>query len=232
MNKQTIEHLHELRRRLTSVLVVTLLVFGLAYAFKEPLFQFLATPLLNNTDTLVFTAVPELFFTYLKLCFFTGLFVATPLLLWQLWGFMAPGLYANEAAGLRPFLLLTPLLFYAGGAFMHFLVMPLAVQFFFSFATDTLQALPSVQAYFTFYVKMMFAFGLAFNLPLVILLLALTGAVSVAALKKNRRYVVLCIVVAAAVLTPPDPLSQLLLAAPMYVLYEAAILMSLLVKRR
>jgi len=232
MNNQTIAHLHELRRRLTGVLVVTLVVFGIAYGFKQPLFEFLAAPLLANADNLIFTGVPELFFTYLKLCFFTGLFVATPLLLWQAWRFMAPGLYANEASGLRPFLLLTPVLFYAGGAFMHFLVMPLAVEFFFSFATQSIQALPSVQAYFAFYVKMMFAFGLAFNLPLAILILTLSGAVSVMTLRKNRRYVVLGLVVAAAVLTPPDPLSQLLLALPMYVLYEAAILMTSLLKRR
>ena len=231
MTPTTIDHLTELRRRLTGVVVVTFGVFIVAYLYKEPLFQFLAASLLTNTETLIFTGVPELFFTYLKLSFLTGLFVAFPLLLIQLWRFIAPGLYQNEARLALPFMLLTPVLFYVGGAFMHFIVMPLAVQFFFSFQTDTISALPSVQAYFTFYVKMVFAFGLAFNLPLGVLLLAASGVVTPQALRAARRYVILGIAVAAALLTPPDPISLLLLALPMYLLYEGAILLTALFKK-
>lgn len=232
MNAQTIAQLVELRRRLTGVLVCVAVVFGVAYFFKAELFEFLAAPLLASSPNLVFTAVPELFFTYLKLSFLTGVFVAFPFFLIQLWRFIAPGLYDNEARGILPFLVMTPLLFYAGGAFMHSVVMPLAVNFFFSFQTESISALPSVQKYFTFYIKMVFAFGIAFNLPILVLLLAVSGAVSPDSLRAARRYVVLAIVVAAAVLTPPDPISQMLLAAPMYLLYEVAILMTALFTRK
>jgi len=223
-----VEHLLELRKRMMYALLTLTLGFGVFYAFKQPLFQALTEPLKQAQGgelQMIFTAVPELFVTYLKMCFFCSLFVTLPMLLWQLWRFIAPGLYKNEAEILWPFLVATPFMFYLGGAFSFFLVMPIAVPFFFGFAGEGLAALPSVKEYLGFFLKMTFAFGLAFELPVLLVLLSVFGVVSLQTLKWFRRYAVVVIFIAAAVLTPPDPASQLMLAVPLLVLYEISLIL-------
>lgn len=221
------QHLSELRQRVMVGAGAILVGFVLAYLFKEQVFAFLTAPLfaVYGQKQMVFTAVHELFFTYLKLSFLCGFFVGAPVLLNQLWRFAAPGLYQHERHVALPFLFLSPFLFYIGGAFSYFVVMPLAIDFFFAFSNAAVMPLPSVKEYLTFFIKLTFGFGLAFQLPIFIVLLAIVGVVNVAKLRWGRRYSWVGIVVLAAVLTPPDPLSQLLLALPMMFLYEVAILL-------
>lgn len=222
-----VAHLIELRRRLMWATAAVLIGFGACYAVKEPLFNLLVRPLaasLMPGQKLIFTGVPELFFTYLKLSFMGGLFIAFPVLLLEIWRFTAPGLYKNEKKALLPFVALTPLLFYLGGAFTYFTVMPIAIEFFFQFQTDLIEALPSVKEYLSFFIKMTFAFGLAFELPLLVLLLARAGLTTPEGLRRVRRFVIVGIFAFAAVVTPPDPMSQLILALPMWLLYEISII--------
>lgn len=220
------EHLTELRNRLLVACVVVIVGMGLCYVFKEPLFNILVSPVLTGEKApsqLIFIGVPELFFTYLKLSFLGGLFIGFPVILWQIWIFIAPGLYKNERNMVAPFLFFTPFLFYAGGLFTYFIVMPLVTEFFFQFQTETVVALPSVKNYLAFFSKMVFAFGLAFEMPVLILLLVKAGVVKLETLRKSRRYAIVVIFIMAAVLTPPDPMSQMLLALPMIILYEVAL---------
>jgi sec-independent protein translocase protein TatC len=227
------EHLTELRNRLLVACVVVLAGMALCYTFKEPLFNMLVSPVLTGDKApsqLVFIGVPELFFTYLKLSFLGGFFLGFPILLWEVWKFTAPGLYQNERKLVAPFFILTPFLFYAGGIFTYFVVMPLVTEFFFQFQTETVVALPSVKNYLAFFSKMVFAFGLAFEMPLLMLLLIKAGVVSLETLRKGRRYAIVGIFVMAAVLTPPDPMSQMLLAVPMIILYELALLFAKSIK--
>ena len=228
------DHLVELRRRIMLGLFVIALGFGCAYGFKEQVFGALTAPLFAvfQGEKMVFTAVHELFFTYIKLSFLCGLFVGLPFLINQLWLFISPGLYSSERNFLSPFLILSPLLFYLGGVFSYFLVMPLALEFFFSFANSSIVPLPSVREYLGFFIKITFGFGIAFQLPVLILVLAFTGVVTVEKLRRFRRYAYVFIVLLSAILTPPDPISQILLAVPMAVLYELSILFVLLRRKK
>lgn len=224
-----VAHLIELRKRLVVACAVILTGAISCYLFKEQVFDFLVQPLASASDAplqMIYTAVPELFFTYLRLSFFAGLFIGLPVILWEIWSFIAPGLYKSERRVVAPFVAATPILFYMGGVFMYFVVMPVAMNFFFGFQTETITALPSVKEYLSFLIKMLFAFGFAFELPVLLLLLMKFGVVSVSAVKKFRRYAVVCIFVVAAVLTPPDPVSQFILAFPLIVLYELSIFMA------
>lgn len=219
-----VDHLVELRYRLMVAFAAIGVGFALAFVFKEAWLTFLLQPLVEQgTNQLIFTGLPELFFVYLKLAFLSGVFLAFPVLLHQLWRFCAPGLYAYEQGLVKPLLLLAPILFYTGAVFTYLVVMPLASLFFLGMETELISALPSVKEYLSFLTKMAFAFGLAFNLPTFVLLLVAAKLVQVETLAKQRRYVVVGLFVVAAVLTPPDPASQLALALPMIVLYEGAL---------
>lgn len=220
-------HLAELRRRVMIGLLAVGAGFAVAYGFKEEVFAFLTAPLfaVYGNNQMVFTAVHELFFTYLKLSFLCGVFVGLPVLINQVWRFIAPGLYKEERTLVSPFLVLSPFLFYMGGVFSYYVVMPLALEFFFSFANSSVMALPSVKEYLSFFVKLTFGFGIAFQLPVLVMVLAIAGLVNVEKLRWFRRYCWVLIVVLSALLTPPDPLSQLLLAVPMAFLYEVSILL-------
>lgn len=227
-------HLAELRKRVLIGMAAVAVGFAVAYSLKEAVFMALTAPLfaVYGDNKMVFTAVHELFFTYLKLSFLCGVFIGLPIMLNQIWRFVAPGLYKNERKLAAPFLVLSPLLFYAGGVFSYFVVMPLALEFFFAFANSAVMPLPSVKEYLSFFIKLTFGFGLAFQLPVLVVLLALAGLVNVVKLRWFRRYSWVLIVVLSALLTPPDPLSQLLLALPMMVLYEVSILLVAMLRKK
>ena len=227
-------HLRELRRRLMQYVAVVLVLVGDFWLIREPLFQALIAPLMASEyapESLIFTSVAELFFTYLKLSFISAFFVSIPYLVWQIWRFAAPGMYKHEKRFILPLLTLSPALFYAGGAFMYYFVMPIIVDFFLSFSAPGLAALPTVGAYLSFLLKMVFGFGLAFELPVILLLLVSVGAIKPEQLAYFRRYALVIILLIAAVLTPPDPISQLMLAIPMYMLYELAVLAAKLIAK-
>ena len=220
-------HLEELRKRLIVCFVAVGVGFVAAYGFKEKLFQILTRPLIsvmNTQDNLIFTGLPEAFFTYLKVAFLAGLMLAAPVIIYQFWMFVAPGLYNKEKRHLVPIVLLSSVFFIGGALFGYFLVFPFGFKFFLGFATDTIRPLPSMKEYLAFSAKLLLAFGLVFELPLVITFLAKLGIVSVDFLKKNRKYALLLFFVFAAILTPPDVVTQIMMALPLMVLYEISII--------
>ncbi len=220
-------HLEELRKRLITCFTAIGIGFAAAYFFKEPLFHILVAPLqkvMKDGDTLIYTHLPEAFFTFLKTALIAGLMAASPVILYQFWMFIAPGLYDREKKLFIPILLLSTLFFMGGALFGYFVVFPFGFEFFLSFATDTIRPMPSMKEYLGFASKLLLAFGLVFELPLVITFLARLGIVSVDFLKKNRKYALLLFFVMAAVLTPPDVITQFMMAMPMMVLYEISIL--------
>jgi sec-independent protein translocase protein TatC len=215
-------HLDELRKRLIVCFIAVGAGFVLSYAFKEKLFDILAHPLvrvMKEGDTLIFTGLPEAFFTYLKVSFLSGLMIASPVVIYEFWMFVAPGLYKHERRMMAPIVALSSLFFVGGALFGYFLVFPWGFRFFLGFATETIRPMPSMREYLGFS-----AFGLVFELPLVITFLAHLGIVSVGFLTKNRKYAVLLIFTLAAILTPPDVVTQIMMAVPLMALYELAII--------
>ena len=220
------EHLEELRKRLIVCFIAVGIGFVLSYGFKEKLFQILTRPLISvmqTGDKLIFTGLPEAFFTYLKVAFLSGIILATPVIFYQFWMFVAPGLYDKEKRHLIPIIFLSTF-FFAGGAFFgYFIVFPYGFKFFLGFASEIIQPLPSMREYLSFASKLLLAFGLVFELPLIITFLARLGMVSVSFLKKNRKYALLLFFVGAAILTPPDVVTQIMMALPLILLYEISI---------
>ncbi len=228
-------HLEELRNRLIVCFVAIGVGFSVSYGFKEKLFYVLTRPLIEvmqEGDKLVFTGLPEAFFAYLKVAFLTGVMLAAPVILYEFWMFVAPGLYQKEKRLLLPIVFLCSFFFMGGALFGYFVVFPFGFQFFLSFATDTLRPLPSMKEYLSLASKLLLAFGLVFELPLLLTLMARLGLVSVAFLKKNRKYAILLIFVTAAILTPPDVVTQIMMAIPMMALYELSILGARLFERK
>jgi len=220
-------HLEELRKRLITCFIAVGVGFVVSFGFKEWLFKILVYPLINvmkQGETLIYTGLPEAFFTYLKVSFLTGLILASPIILYEFWMFVAPGLYKNERRMMTPIVLLSTLFFVGGSLFGYFFVFPWGFKFFLGFATDTIRPLPSMKEYFGFSAKLLLAFGLVFELPLVLTFLARLGVVSVEFLKKNRKYAILLIFTGAAILTPPDVITQILMAVPLMALYEISII--------
>jgi sec-independent protein translocase protein TatC len=219
-------HLDELRRCLIVCFVAVGIGFALSYGFKEKLFQILTRPLIGvmqTGDKLIFTGLPEAFFTYLKVAFLSGLILAAPVIFYEFWMFVAPGLYKKEKRLMVPIVFLSTLFFVGGSFFGYFIVFPYGFKFFLGFASETIQPLPSMREYLSFASKLLLAFGLVFELPLVITFLAKLGIVSVSFLKKNRKYALLLFFVGAAILTPPDVVTQIMMALPLMVLYEISI---------
>jgi sec-independent protein translocase protein TatC len=179
---------------------------------------------MKDGETLIYTGLPEAFFTYLKVAFLTGLIVASPIILYQFWMFVAPGLYKTERRMMAPVVLLSSLFFIGGALFGYFVVFPWGFKFFLGFATDTIRPLPSMREYFGFSAKLLLAFGLVFELPIVLTFLAKLGIVSVEFLKKNRKYAILIFFAGAAILTPPDVITQIMMALPLMALYEISII--------
>jgi sec-independent protein translocase protein TatC len=237
-----LEHLVELRTRLVRSAIAILVLFFACYFVAETIYGFLVQPLAELYDRegarLIFTALHEVFFTYVKVAFFAALFIAFPFVAMQLWLFIAPGLYKNEKMAFVPFLVLSPILFFAGGALVYYLIFPLAWQFFLSFETGGAEgALPiqleaKVSEYLSLVMKLIFAFGLSFELPLLLTLLARVGLVTAKGLAEKRKYAIVGAFVAAAILTPPDPISQISLAIPIIILYEVSIFAVRFIEKR
>ncbi len=239
-----ISHLTELRTRLIHSFVFLLLFFVFCYFFAEYLYGFLVNPYAEAVKNdgierrLIFTALQETFLTYLKVAFFASLFVTSPFFLIQIWKFIAPGLYDHEKSAIMPYLVMTPILFFLGGALVYYLIMPLAIKFFLSFESAGLSTnLPiqleaKVNEYLSLVMKLIFAFGLSFQLPVVLSLLARIGVIDSEFLRKRRKYVVVIIFAAAAILTPPDPITQIGLAIPLLILYELSIFSVSLIEKK
>ena len=231
-----IDHLTELRSRLVKSIVYLFIFFVICYFFAEDIYSFLVAPYANavkddETDRrMIFTALHETFITYLKVAFFASMFVTSPIILTQIWKFVAPGLYKNEKKALLPYLIATPTLFLLGGMLVYYLVMPLAIKFFLSFETSVnINSLPiqleaKVNEYLSLIMRLIFAFGLSFQLPVLLSLLARVGFIDSDYLKKRRKYVIVIIFAVAALLTPPDPITQIGLGIPLLILYELSIL--------
>ena len=230
-----ISHLTELRQRLINSFIFLAVLFVVCYYFSEYIYGFLVEPYANavkddNVDRrLIFTALQETFLTYLKVSFFAAFFVTSPYILIQIWKFVAPGLYTHEKKAIMPYLVITPILFLLGGMLVYYLIMPLAFKFFLSFESAGLgTSLPiqleaKVNEYLSLVMKLIFAFGLSFQLPVVLSLLARIGVVNSTYLRERRKYFVVIIFAAAAILTPPDPITQIGLAIPLLILYELSI---------
>jgi len=231
-----VDHLTELRSRLLKSIIYIFIFFVISYTFADNIYSFLVQPYADAVKgdelnrRLIFTALHETFITYLKVAFFAAVFVGSPVLLIQIWKFIAPGLYKNEKKALLPYLVATPTLFLLGGMLVYYLVMPLAIKFFLSFETSAqLNTLPiqleaKVNEYLSLIMRLIFAFGLSFQLPVILSLLARVGFIDSNYLKKRRKYVVVIIFAAAALLTPPDPITQIGLGIPLLILYELSII--------
>lgn len=232
-----LDHLIELRNRLLWCVVAMAVAFGVCFYFAKPIFGFLVQPLLAaGQGKLIFTDIFEAFFVEIKVAFFAATMVAFPVIATQLWRFVAPGLYSKEKRAFLPFLLMTPVLFTAGAAMAYYLAMPVALEFLLGFSGDvggvSQEALPGVGNYLSFATKFLFGFGVAFLLPVLLMLLERVGILTLAQLKAGRRYAVVGIAIVSAVLTPPDIMSQILLLVPMYFLYEMAILAIMITGRK
>jgi sec-independent protein translocase protein TatC len=220
-------HLEELRSRLIKCSIAVGIGFAISYGFKEILFEILVRPLVTvmaEGDHLIFTGLPEAFFTYLKVALLAGLMLASPVILYQFWMFVAPGLYKKERRMLGPIVFLSSFFFIAGALFGYFIVFPWGFKFFLGFATESIRPLPSMKEYLSFSAKLLMAFGLVFELPMVLTFLARLGIVSVGFLKKNRKYAILLFFVGAAILTPPDVVTQIMMALPLMAMYELSII--------
>ena len=230
-----VEHLTELRSRFIKSIVYLFLFFVVCYFFSEDIYAFLVTPYADAVKDdglnrrMIFTALHETFITYLKVSFFAAMFITSPIILTQIWKFVAPGLYKNEKKALLPYLIATPALFLLGGMLVYYLIMPLAIKFFLSFETAAqLNNLPiqleaKVNEYLSLIMRLIFAFGISFQLPVFLSLLARVGFIDSEYLKKRRKYVIVIIFAVAAILTPPDPITQIGLGIPLLILYELSI---------
>ena len=236
-----IEHLTELRKRLLWSFLYILIVFVICFYFAETLFAFLAFPLVNLLDTengqgFIYTALQEAFFTELKIAFFFALFFSFPLIAIQIWKFIAPGLYTKEKRAFLPFLIATPILFFAGGSMVYYIIAPLAWKFFLSYQNLNTSGVPirleaKMGEYLSLMMRFIFAFGLAFQLPVVLGLMAKVNLVTYESLKKFRKYAIVMAFLSAAFLTPPDPFSQISLALPIIFLYEISIYIAKIIQK-
>jgi sec-independent protein translocase protein TatC len=228
-------HLSELRSRLVKSFIFLIFLFIICYIFSAEIYRFLVQPYAdvvlaeNLNRRLIFTALHEAFLTYLKVAFFAAFFISSPFFLTQLWKFIAPGLYKNEKQALLPYLVATPILFILGGCIVYYLIMPLAIKFFLGFETIAepgviaIELEAKVNEYLSLIMRLIFAFGISFQLPVILSLLARVGVIDSEYLRQRRKYFVVIIFAMAAILTPPDPITQIGLALPLLLLYELSI---------
>ncbi len=229
--KPFLEHLEELRRRLLICIIAVAVGFVISYFFSDKAFLILIKPLtevLPKESHLIFTNLPEMFLTYLKVSLVMGIMLATPVIFYELWKFVAPGLYQNEKRFIVPFVVCSCVLFLGGSIFGYFVVFPFGFKFFLGFSNEYIKALPSVKQYFSFAMKLLIAFGIVFELPVITYFLTKVRLLSPQFLKKNRRYAIVVIFALAAIFTPPDIMTQFMMAIPLILLYEISIFVSYL----
>ena len=232
-----LEHLAELRRRLIWSGAALVVAFGICYYFAPQIYGFLAAPLAHALQArgekpqLIYTALYEVFFTYIQVALFAGLFLAFPLMATQLWLFIAPGLYRREKRAMLPFLIVTPVLFFLGGALAYYVVLPTIYRFLLGFQTTAphgtgvdIQLMAKVSEYLATVMKIIFAFGVSFELPVLLTLLGRVGIINAAGLQKYRRYSYVGCFIIAAILAPPDALTMCILAGPLLLLYEISVI--------
>ena len=222
-------HLEELRSRLLKCLVAVGFGFAGSYFFKEEFFQILSRPLLRamgERGTMIFTGVPEPFFVYLKVALVAGIFFSAPLIIYEIWAFVAPGLYVHEKKYVVPFVFFSSLLFLLGTFFAYSVVCPLGFKFLLGFASQNIQPMLAIKEYFSFSTKLLLAFGFVFQLPLFIVFLSKAGIVTPQTLSRQRKYVILLIFAVAAFLTPPDVATQFMMAGPLFALFEIGVIMA------
>jgi sec-independent protein translocase protein TatC len=236
-----LDHLIELRKRLVISLVAFVACFIISFIFAKPIYAFLKAPLdhaLSSQHHLIYTQLYETFFTYVKVGMFAGICLAFPIVAAQVWLFIAPGLYRQERNAFLPFLVATPVLFLAGAAFVYYLLLPTAIRFFASYeiaggnGTLGIELQPKVSEYLDLVTTLIFAFGLCFQMPVLLTLLGRVGILSSGQLRSMRRYAILGIVALAAVITPPDALSMMSLVVPLIFLYEVSIWLVWFFERR
>jgi sec-independent protein translocase protein TatC len=228
-----VEHFRELKRRITFIALTLIIGAGVGYAFSEEVFQFLLVPLADAMPgegrRLIYTGLGEGFITYIKLSFFTAFIITFPVIAYHLYAFIAPGLYKKERKVFYPFLIMTPVLFGAGAAMAYYFIFPLAMPFFLGFENlgvdgdVPIQLEARVSEYLSLVINIILAFGVAFQMPVVLILLARVGFVTSNGLRKKRKYALVGVLILAAVVTPPDVISQIGLAIPLLLLYEISI---------
>jgi sec-independent protein translocase protein TatC len=229
-----ISHLLELRNRLVRALIAVAVLSIPCFVFAQEIFSFVAQPLLEKLpegNTLIATSVVAPFLVPFKLALFVAVFAAMPYVLWQAWAFVAPGLYRHEKRFAIPLVLTSIVLFYAGVVFAYFVVFPVMFNFFAGYTPKGVAMMTDIGNYLSFVLTMFFAFGVAFEVPIAVVLLVLSGLVNLEKLRSNRGYVLIGIAVVAAFLTPPDAISMCIMAAPMYLLYEVGLVMARVMAR-
>jgi sec-independent protein translocase protein TatC len=222
-------HLEELRKRLVIIAISIGVGFGICYIFSKQLFSILIMPLtkvLPADSNLIFTSLPEMFIAYIKVALIAGLLLAIPVIFYELWMFLAPALYQKEKKYFIPFVVFSSILFVSGSLFGYFIVFPYGFNFFISFATEDIKALPSVKQYFAFAIRLLLAFGLVFEMPVVVFFLTKIGLINPEAMKRFRKFAILCSFILSAILTPPDVATQIMMALPLILLYEVSIVIS------
>lgn len=227
------EHFYELKIRLTYIIIFFFLSFITSYIYVEQIYDLLLKPLaqqwINQDKHMIYTGLTEIFFSYLKLAYYAAIFITLPFFLCQLYIFIAPGLYKNEKKAILPFLIFSPILFITGIIFVYNFIFPLAWSFFLNFENYSFNAIPikleaRISEYLSLVINMMLAFGMAFQMPIILALLAKVGIIDANMLRNKRRFAIVIIFIIAAILTPPDAISQIGLAIPMIMLYEISII--------
>ncbi len=224
-----ISHFADFKKIILHCFIYFIIAFAISYGFAENIFLFLAYPL--GDAEIIYTSLTEGFFTYLKVAYFTALFISIPYFLMEVWSFVSPGLYEGEKKTFLPFLIMTPFLFYLGGAFVYFFVIPNAWEFFMGFQNENIMLTAKMSEYLSLIMSLIIAFGLCFEIPVILALLVKVKIVNYESLKKFRKYFVIVAFVCGAFLTPPDIISQLFLAAAIILLLEFSLLMIKFLKK-